>query len=89
LTGFLNSFNALRVNNQYLEVLYEFLDIPNEKYHGTLTTEKRADNDYELEFHNVSFKYPAQKPMPLKPQSQIQYRPAHSGVGMNGSERPP
>ena len=54
LKQFLNSFNELRTNNAYLEVLYDFLDMPNASYQGTLTTEKRADNDYELEFHLTS-----------------------------------
>jgi ATP-binding cassette subfamily B protein len=58
LNGFLNSFFMLRVNNTYIEALYEFLDIPDAFYQGTLTTEKRADNDYQIEFRNVSFKYP-------------------------------
>lgn len=86
LTGFLNSFNALMVNNQYLEVLYEFLDIPNEKYHGTLTTEKRADNDYELEFCNVSFKYPNTETYALKNLNLKFNIGQHTAVvGMNGS----
>ena len=43
LNEFLNSFNSLRTNNAYLEVLYEFLDMPNASYQGALTTEKHAD----------------------------------------------
>ncbi len=86
LTGFLNSFNALRVNNQYLEVLFEFLDIPNEKYHGTLTTEKRADNAYALEFHNVSFKYPGTEAYAIKNLNLKFNIGQHTAVvGMNGS----
>lgn len=46
----------------HLQELFEFLDIPNKKYQGTLPIEKRAfcdggDNDYEIEFQDVSFKY--------------------------------
>ncbi|MDR2615466.1 MAG: hypothetical protein LBC28_02695, partial [Oscillospiraceae bacterium] len=40
----------LRVNAPFLVMLYEFLDLPDVKYRGTLTTEKRADNEYEIEF---------------------------------------
>jgi len=48
---------------RHLEGLYEFLDLPNRKYQGTLPVEKRffcenGDNDYEFEFRNVSFTYP-------------------------------
>ncbi len=38
--------------------LFEFLDIPDEKYKGTIPTEKRDDNEYEFEFKHVYFKYP-------------------------------
>jgi len=48
----------LRFNNQYLEKLYNYLDLPNEMYKGTLAVEKRDDIDYEIEFRDVSFKYP-------------------------------
>ncbi len=36
----------------------EFLEMENEKYEGTLPIEKRDDNEYELEFKDVSFRYP-------------------------------
>lgn len=48
----------LRHNNNYLTDLYEFLDLPNNMYKGTLAVEKRDDIDYEVEFKDVSFKYP-------------------------------
>ena len=49
-------FMALK--SQYLFNYVEFLELPNEKYDGTLPVEKRLDNEYELEFRNVSFHYP-------------------------------
>ena len=45
-------------NNNYLAEMYEFLDLPNDMYKGTLAVEKREDIDYEVEFRDVSFKYP-------------------------------
>lgn len=48
----------MKTNTPYLEKTFEFLDIPNAMYQGSLTTEKRADRQYEVEFKNVSFKYP-------------------------------
>ena len=48
----------MKTNAPYLEKTFEFLDIPNSMYQGTLTTEKRADRQYEVEFKDVSFKYP-------------------------------
>lgn len=55
LTGLVG---VLEANTDYLEKTFEFLDIPNAMYQGSLTTEKRADRRYEVEFRNVSFQYP-------------------------------
>ena len=55
LTGLLG---MLKTNTPYLEKTFEFLDIPNAMYQGSLTTEKRSDRQYEVEFKDVSFKYP-------------------------------
>lgn len=38
--------------------VFDFLDIPDDKYKGTIPTEKRDDNEYEFEFRHVYFKYP-------------------------------
>jgi ATP-binding cassette subfamily B protein len=86
LTGFLNTFNALRTNNAYLEVLYDYLDIPNNKYQGTLSVEKRDDNDYAIEFKNVSFKYPGSDAYALKNLNlKLTVGQRMAVVGMNGS----
>ena len=45
-------------NTPFIELTFEYLDIPNNMYQGSLTVEKRRDRDYEVEFRNVSFKYP-------------------------------
>ena len=55
LTGLLGT---LETNTGYLDKTFEFLDIPNAMYQGSLTTEKRSDRRYEVEFKDVSFKYP-------------------------------
>lgn len=46
--------------------LFDFLDIPDEKYKGTIPTEKRDDNEYEFEFKHVYFKYPDSEDYVLK-----------------------
>jgi len=51
-------FGILKTNTGYLDKTYEFLDIPNSMYQGSLTTEKRSDRQYEVEFRDVSFQYP-------------------------------
>lgn len=54
----LSTWGELRGNAVILKTTFEFLDIPNEMYQGTLTIEKRSDRRYEIEFRDVSFKYP-------------------------------
>ncbi len=58
VAGLTSDISCFRHNNQYLLELYEFLDLPNDMYKGTLAVEKRDDIDYEIEFRDVSFKYP-------------------------------
>lgn len=48
----------LRFNTGYLKTTYEYFDLPNRMYQGTLAVEKRDDLDYEIEFQDVSFRYP-------------------------------
>jgi ATP-binding cassette subfamily B protein len=86
LTGLIGAAAAIRENNVFLAVLYEFLDLPDHKYRGTLTTEKRQDNEYTLEFHNVSFKYPGSEHYALKNISlKLKVGERLAVVGMNGS----
>ena len=58
VSGLAVTVGKFRDNNRYLLNLYDFLDLPNEMYQGTLAVEKRDDIDYEIEFKDVSFKYP-------------------------------
>ncbi len=62
----MSAFGKLRANGAYLETTFKFLDIPNAMYQGSLTTEKRSDRNYEVEFRNVSFKYPGAENWALK-----------------------
>ena len=79
-------FGRLRQNNVYLEELYSFLDLRDEMYHGTLSVEKRDDNRFEIEFRNVSFKYPGTETYALKDLSfKFRIGERLAFVGMNGS----
>jgi len=62
----LTGVGQLMTNNPFLDKVFQFLDLPNPMYKGSLTTEKRSDNKYELEFCNVSFKYPGTDEYVLK-----------------------
>ena len=42
------SLTVLRENNQHLEQVFRFLDLPDDMYRGTLAVEKRDDIDYEV-----------------------------------------
>ena len=57
-TTLLEVMGVLRTNAEFLRDTYQFLDTPNNMYQGSLTTEKRSDRKYEIEFRDVSFKYP-------------------------------
>lgn len=83
LTGL---FGLLRTNTTYLDTAFRFLDIPNAMYQGSLTTEKRSDRKYEVEFRNVSFKYPGSKTWALRNVSiRFQVGRRLAIVGENGS----
>ena len=71
---------------KYLINYANYLELPNEKYDGTLPIEKRLDNDYELEFKNVSFHYPNNQEMVLKNiTAKIHVGHKMAIVGTNGS----
>ena len=57
-TDMLEVWGQLRANAEFLKPVYDFLDIPNRMYQGSLTTEKRNDRKYEIEFRDVGFQYP-------------------------------
>ncbi|MBT1179882.1 ABC transporter ATP-binding protein [Bifidobacterium vespertilionis] len=48
----------VKANGPFLRRLFDFLDTPNTMYQGSLTTEKRTDRQYDVEFRDVSFRYP-------------------------------
>lgn len=66
LTKFFVIIGDMRTNGYFLEEVFEFMDVPNIMYQGSLTVEKRNDNDYEIECRNVSFKYPGSDDYVLK-----------------------
>lgn len=82
----LTSFNAIMNNNQYLQLYIDFINIKSEKRKGTLPVEKRDDDEYEIEFKNVSFKYPGTDIFVLKNVSmKLKIGERLAIVGMNGS----
>lgn len=58
ISQMLTHIGKLQSNTRFLRTAYEFLDVPNTMYRGSLPTEKRDDREYVVEFKDVSFKYP-------------------------------
>ena len=82
----LSSAGLLRSNAAFLRPVFEFLDAPNDMYLGSLTVEKRSDNKYEIEFRDVSFKYPNSENYALRNVSlRFNIGERLAVVGMNGS----
>ncbi len=76
----------MRNNALILKQVFEFLDIPNDMYQGSLTVEKRSDRKYDVEFRNVSFKYPGSGNYALKNVNiKFEIGKRLAVVGMNGS----
>lgn len=73
-------------NDLYLKRYFSFFDIPNNMYQGTLTVEKRDDNEYQIEFCDVSFKYPDSESYALR-HVNLAFKIGEklAVVGMNGS----
>ncbi len=76
----------LYANGEFLKTSFEFLDLPNTMYQGSLTTEKRSDRQYEIEFRDVSFQYPGCSQYALR-HVNLKFRIGSrlAVVGMNGS----
>ena len=76
----------IKNNGEFLRTSFEFLDLPDRMYQGSLTTEKRADRQYEVEFKDVSFKYPGSEDYALRHVSmKFKIGERLAVVGRNGS----
>lgn len=86
VAGAVTAIQSLLVNNQYLKRYFEYLDIPNPMYQGSLTVDKRDDNEYFIEFRDVSFRYPNTESYALR-HVNLKFRVGEklAVVGMNGS----
>jgi ATP-binding cassette subfamily B protein len=80
-----------QVYTEHLEKLFEYLDLPNKKYQGKIPIEKSffckdGENDYDIEFRNVSFKYPNSDTYVLKNiNTRLSIGKKQAFVGKNGS----
>ena len=82
----ISSLGDMKANTTHLDNTFRYLDLPNAMYQGSLTTEKRADRNYQVEFKNVSFKYPGSETWALRNVSmKFQIGKRLAIVGENGS----
>lgn len=86
MSGIVDTFIDLDIQRQYLNHYDKFLNMENKKYEGTLPIEKRDDNEYELEFRNVTFSYPENEEESLSEVSlKIRIGKKMAIVGKNGA----
>lgn len=86
LSKLIETLGDMRNNASFIELVYDFLDIPNKMYQGSLTIEKRRDRQYEIEFRHVSFKYPNSETYALRDVNlKFEIGKRLAVVGRNGS----
>lgn len=66
ITTLIRESGNVKLNIPYLQRNFELLDAPERMYKGSLSTEKRNDRKFEIEFRNVSFRYPETERYVLK-----------------------
>ena len=86
MSNLVSTIGLMCNNTPFLELTFEYLDIPNNMYQGSLTVEKRRDRKYQVEFRNVSFKYPGSDNYALRNVNmKFEIGKRLAVVGMNGS----
>lgn len=86
LSILIEALGDLRNNTSFLRTVFEFLDMSDKMWQGDMAVDQNSSKGYEIEFRNVSFKYPGQENYALHNISMK----FHAGqrmavVGMNGS----
>ena len=86
ITGISDTFVQMDVQSKYLSFFYDYMQIENKRYEGTIPTEKRDDNIFEIEFRDVSFKYDKSDTWALRHVNQkITLGTKNAVVGKNGA----
>ncbi len=86
LVTLVNMLADLEINGVYMKNIFTYLDLSNNMYQGSLTTEKRSDRQYTVEFRDVSFRYPGSEQYALR-HLNMKFKVGErlAVVGMNGS----
>lgn len=81
-----NISSILGLSSEHISYLKRIVETPQRKHIGTLPVEKRNDNRYDIEFKNVSFKYPNTDEYILKNfNAKLEIGQHMAVVGKNGS----
>lgn len=86
ITSYFNVFGDIKYNTPFVEDYLEYFDIPQKMHQGSLTVEKCDNNEYYVEFKDVSFKYPGSETYALR-HVNMKFKVGErlAVVGMNGS----
>ena len=86
ITGISGNFVQIQMESRYLAFFYDYMEIKNKRYEGTIPTEKRNDNEFEIEFRDVSFRYANTETYALRHVNQkIRLGTKNAVVGKNGA----
>ena len=66
IAALIGTAGDMRNNASFLKLIFDFLEMPNTMQQGFRPVEKRDYRDYEIEFRDVSFKYPGSEEYALK-----------------------
>ena len=84
--GVVGASTVIRQHAYYLDYYFNIIDTKPTKYEGHIPVEKRDDNDYEIEFRNVGFRYPGSSEWALRNLSlKLHIGEKMAVVGRNGS----
>ena len=87
-TEFMTQLAILKTNNKVLKIYFEFFNMPDDINQGTLPVKKNCTDEYkiEIEFKNVSFKYPHTENYVIKNLNlKLSTGKSFAIVGRNGS----
>jgi len=86
ITGISKNVVNVKTESRYLSFFYDYMMIKNKRYEGTIPTEKRDDNLFDIEFRDVSFKYANAEGYALSHVNQkIRLGTKNAVVGKNGA----
>ncbi len=86
LSMLIETIGDLRNNTSFLRTVFELLDVPNKMSHGDMAVNQNSSEKFDIEFRNVSFRYPGQDNYALRNVS-LTFNAGQrlAVVGMNGS----